>query len=184
MVHFKKNIFRSLEISAIQFYSSLQENQDKLKIDMQSAEGLYLHQFRNECFIVTVDRINSDPSSNSFMECLQTNLPHWTPSKSYKFVYTTIDEVSSANKQDIDQHLLKLQTELKIRQPQYPTEVVIAGDQQPFAIMWSLNKIHPNRFDWMNVVHGDWHLMNLLSQVIWTMAWDGGLKHLTFLCGY
>ena len=180
----KKNIFRSLEISAIQFYSSLQENQDMLKIDMQSAVGLYLSQFRNECFIVTVDRINSDPSSNSFMECLQTNLPHWTPTKSDKFVYTTIDEASSANKHDIDQYLLKLKTELKIGQPQYPTEVVIAGDQQTFAIMWSLKKIHPNRFDWMHVLHGDWHLMNLLSQVIRTMAWDGGLKHLTFLCGY
>lgn len=36
----------------------------------------------------------------------------------------------------------------------------------------------------MHVIHVDWHLINLLSQVIRSTVWDGGLKQLASQCGY
>lgn len=61
----QKSIFRSFEISAVQFYNSLDKDEYMFKLDMQSVEGMYLNQFRNQCFLATVHRMNSDPSSKS-----------------------------------------------------------------------------------------------------------------------
>lgn len=111
---------------------------------MRSGEGMYLQLFQAECFVATVNRMNSDPLScpNSFMETIQKNLPHWTQSKPDQIVYTKVVEASLASKCDIEKYLVKLEEELKIGQPNFPKQVVIAGDQQTFVIMWNLKKTY------------------------------------------
>ena len=182
----KSAIFRHMEKEASTYYHTMHTGEDTFVLNMNSAEGRYLDQFRYECFATAVERMEASSLTfpNTFMESVQKHMKHWTPPKPDSIVYTTIDEASSASKQDIQLYLVKLKDELKIGQPGFPTKVVIAGDQQTFSIMWNLKKAYPNRFEWITVLHGDWHLMNLLSQVLRTLLWDGGLKQFAFQCGY
>ena len=64
-------------------------------------ENMYLHHFKNACFVTAVERLGSASIGlpNTFMESEQRYMPHWTPSQQDNIVYTTIEE---ASKQDIE----------------------------------------------------------------------------------
>lgn len=37
---------------------------------------------------------------------------------------------------------------------------------------------------WTHVLHGDWHLLQLIAEMLRDILWDGGLKQLSYDCGH
>ena len=83
--------------------------------------------------------------------------------------YTTIDEALSGSIVDIEAYLVKLKHDLHIGKEGYPNQVTIAGDQQTNALMKDLQRQHPLHYSWFVVLHGDWHLLKLTSEIIKTL---------------
>ena len=111
-------------------------------------------------------------------------MPHWTPSKKDNVVYATIDEAMSGSKADVEAYLAKVKKDLHIGQPGYPKKVTIAGDQQTYALMMELQGQYPEHYEWMVVLHGDWHTLQLLADMIKDILWDGGFKQMCYECGH
>lgn len=88
------------------------------------------------------------------MESLRKYLPHWTPSPD-NVVYTTTKGALSGSISDVETYLTQLKQDLKIGQPGYPSSVVVAGDQQTYALMKKLHSKYPQHFQWMIIIPGD-----------------------------
>ncbi len=70
-------------MEAITYYQSRQTGEDMFVLNMHSAEGRYLEQFRYECFATAVKRMEASSLTfpYTFMESVQNNMTHWTPTK-------------------------------------------------------------------------------------------------------
>ena len=99
-------------------------------------------------------------------------------------MYATIDEALSGSAVDIEACFLKLKRDLHIGKEGYPPQVTFAGDQQTYALMKNLQWQHPDHYSWFIVLHGNWHMMKLLSEIIRDVLWDGGLRQLLYECGH
>lgn len=69
-------------------------------------------------------------------------MPHWTPPTKDNIVYATIDEALSGN---IEAYLIKLKKELHIGEG-YPSQVIIAGDQQTYSLMKDLQRKYTDHY--------------------------------------
>lgn len=56
--------------------------------------------------------------------------------------------------------------------------MVVAGDQQTYAIMKNLKKKYPGTYACIHPYPGDWHLLKLSSETFRDMLRDGGLQDL------
>ncbi len=146
----------------------------------------YLLMLQDASFCSTVKRLAGTPIpfSESLLECFQKKMPRWTPTSPSNIVFATVEEGNSSTESDIHKYLLSVKEDLKIGQAGYPTNVVIAGDQQTFALMKNLRIKYPQIFDWIYIMHGDWHLLKLTSELLRDLLWDGGLKEFCHRCGY
>ena len=113
---------------------------------------------------------------------LRKYMPHFTPAKSDTIVYASVEEGHSANKDDISQYLKKLKLDIKVGDPNFPSCVILCGDQQTYSIVVQLKMSQPNMYNWFYPFPGDWHTMKLCSEVIRDMLWDGGLKQFCNAC--
>ena len=111
-------------------------------------------------------------------------MPHWTPPCKDNIVYATVDEALSGSMVDTEAYLIKLKRDLHIGEEGYPTQVTLAGDQQTYALMKDIQRKHPDHYSWMVVLHGDWHMLQLTSEVLRDILSDGGLKQLAYECGH
>ena len=114
-----------------------------------------------------VTRLSLSPTAHgkTFIEALQGYMPHWTPPTKDNIVYATIDEALSGNIADIEAYLIKLKKELHIGEQGHPSKVIIAGDQQTYALMKDIQKKYPDHYLWMVTLHGDWHNLCYSSQL-------------------
>ena len=103
-------------------------------------------------------------------------MPHWTPNNKDNVVYATIEEASSSSLTDIESYLAKVKQDLKIGATGATVKVPIAGDQQTYALMKKLQKKNPDHYSWMVILHGDWHMLQLLGELIRDILWDGGVQ--------
>ena len=62
--------------------------------------------------------------------------------------------------------------------------MIIAGDQQTFSLMKTLQITYPSHFNWLIIIPGDWHLLKLASEMLRDLLWDGGLKQFVYNCGH
>lgn len=149
-------------------------------------ESYYFQHFLAACHNCALKRLPISPIQqvHTFMEEVQSLMPHWIPCKPDNLVYATITEALSGEKADIESYLAKVKIDLCIGQPGYPSKITIAGDQQTYPLMKALQKQHPDHYSWLVVLHGDWHTLQLLAEMIRDMLWDGGLKQLSYECGY
>ena len=122
--------------------------------------------------------------TSSFLEAVQSLMPHWTPNNKDNVVYGTIEEASSSSLTDIESYLAKVKQDLKIGATGATVKVPIAGDQQTYALMKKLQKKNPDHYSWMVILHGDWHMLQLLAELIRDILWDGGFKQMCSQCGY
>lgn len=60
-------------------------------------------------------------------------------------------------------------------------DILLAGDQQTYALVKDLQRRYPDRYTRMVVLHGDWQTPQLLAEDI---IWDGGFKQICYECGY
>ena len=150
------------------------------------AKDYFYHVFSNACFVSTYNRISCTPlqAQDTFINSLHRMLPHWTPAKSDRIVYTTVEEAQSATVADVEGYLTKLKNDLQIGQDGFPEHVILAGDQQTYSIIKKLQVRHPHRHSWFTAMPGDWHLLKLASEVLRDQLSDGGLKELADKCGY
>ncbi len=155
-------------------------------VDSKGERDPYLDLFVSACFVSAIGRLHTSPveCQSTFMESLRDYLPHWTPSSPDNVVYTTIQEALSGSISDIETYLMKLKQDLKIGHPGYPTYVVIAGDQQTYALMKKLHSKYPQLFKWIIITPGDWHLLKLTSELLRDLMWDGGFRQLCYECGH
>ena len=49
--------------------------------------------------------------------------------------------------------------------------------------MKDLQRQYPDHYSWIVILHGDWHTLQLLAEIIRDILWDGGLKQLAHDCG-
>lgn len=100
-------------------------------------KSYYLQYLLAVCYACTVQRLSLPPTdcSHTFLKAIQKLMPHWTPSQSDDVVYATIEEALSGSIVDVESYLSKVKRDLHIGQPGYPDRIVIAGDQQTFALM-------------------------------------------------
>ena len=98
-----------------------------------------------------VNRLPQSPvqHSKTFIESLQKLMPHWTPKERDNIVYATIVEAMSSSIGDIKTYLLKLKKDLHINESGYLSKVVMAGDQQTYALMKDLQRQYPDRYSWI-----------------------------------
>ena len=146
----------------------------------------YYELFLQVCFTCVVNRLSLTPTAHSktFIESIQGYMPHWTPPTKDNIVYATIDEALSGNIVDIEAYLIKLKKDLHIGEEGYPSQVILAGDQQTYVLMKDIQKKYPNHYSWMAVLHGDWHMLQLTAEILRDVLWDGGLKQLSNECGH
>ena len=156
------------------------------KTGLGTPQNYYLEQFVQVCYLCTVNRLTLPPveHNKTFMETVQPYMPHWTPPCKDKVVYATVAEALSSSMVDVESYLIKLKKDLHIGEAGFPTKVLIAGDQQVYALLKDLQRKHPVHYSWMECVHGDWHTLQLVAEIIRDMLWDGGLKQLSFECGH
>ena len=146
----------------------------------------YYDLFLHVCLTCVVNRLSLTPTAHSktFIESIQGYMPHWTPPTKDNIVYATIDEALSGYIVDIEAYLIKLKKDLHIGEEGYPSQVILAGDQQTYALMKDIQKKYPNHYSWMAVLHGDWHMLQLTAEILRDVLWDGGLKQLSNECGH
>ena len=152
----------------------------------ESCEKYYLDLFMAVTYKAVANRLSLSPNEHksTLVETINTFMTHWTPSQKDKIVYATIDEALSGSAVDIEAYLLKLKRDLHIGEEGYPTQVTVAGDQQTYALMKDIQRQHPDHYSWFIVLHGDWHMIKLLSEIIRDVLWDGGLRQLSYECGH
>ena len=150
-----------------------------------TTENYYYEHFIQACYFCVLSRLPQTPieHSQTFIESIQKLMPHWTPKRRDNIVYATIVEAMSSNITDIETYLLQVKKDLRIKESGYPTKVVMAGDQQTYALMKELQRQYPDHYSWIIILHGDWHTLQLLAEIIRDMLWDGGLKQLAHECG-
>lgn len=146
----------------------------------------YLQYFLAVCHVCTANRLSLLPidHTTTFLEALQGFMPHWTPCRKDNVVYATIKEAQSGTIGDVEEYLYDVKRDLHIGEPGYPEKITMAGDQQTYAIMKQLQKQHPDHYKWMIVLHGDWHTLQLLAEMLRDILWDGGFKQMCHECGY
>ena len=159
---------------------------EDFKTSHETCDNSYLDLFMAVTYKAVANRLPLSPTDHksTLIETINTFMPHWTPSHKDKIVYVTIDEALSGSAVDIEAYLLKLKRDLHIGEEGYPTKVTIAGDQQTYALMKDLKRQYPDHYSWFIVLHGDWHMMKLLSEIIRDILWDGGLRQLSYECGH
>ena len=145
----------------------------------------YYQHFLAVCHACTVRRLPLPPTqyTTTFLEDVQRLMPHWTPSRKDNVVYATIEEAMSGSMSDVQSYLIRVKEELNIGKPGYPQKVTMAGDQQTYALMKELQRQSPD-FNWMTVLHGDWHTLQLLAEMLRDILWDGGFKEMCYECGH
>ena len=106
--------------------------------EAESNDNYYFDLFLNVCYTSVAKRMPLSPTDHkhSFIETINTFMPHWTPAHKDNVVYATIDETLSSSIMDIEAYLLKLKRELHIGEQGYPSQVTIAGDQQTYALIY------------------------------------------------
>ena len=141
--------------------------------------------FSQVCYTCIVTRLSLPPTAHSktFIEALQGYMPHWTPPTKDNVVYATIDEALSGRIADVEAYLIKLKKDIGIGE-EYTGKVIMAGDQQTYALMKDIQKKYPDHYSWMVVLHGDWHMLQLTAEILRDVLWDGGLKQLSHECGH
>ena len=161
-------------------------SQSDLFFDETSETDHYILLFNQTVYNSTTQRLACTPQScqESLIASFQKTMPHWTSKCADNVVFTTVDEAQSGTDTDVESYLLKLKHDLKITEQGYPSQVLLAGDQQTYAILKKIKKRYPERFNWFIAVHGDWHLMKLTAELLQDLLWDGGLKQFTERCGY
>ena len=80
----------------------------------------------------------------TFVEALQGYRPHCTPPTKDNIVYTSIDEALSGNVADIEGYLTNLKKDIHIGEEGYPSQAVLAGDQQTYALMKDIQRKYPS----------------------------------------
>ena len=65
-------------------------------------------------------------------------------------------------------------SDLHINESGYHKQVVIAADQQTYALMKDLQRQYPDHYSWLTILHGDWHTLQLLAEIIRDILSDGG----------
>ena len=115
---------------------------------------------------------------STLIKDLRGHLPHWTPPKGDKIVYSTVDEGGSANIMDVGKYLDKLKGDLHIGEDGYPQKFLLTGDQQTYKLTKDLQANFPLKYNWFYPVSGDWHLLKLTSELIKSIIWDGGFKEM------
>ena len=115
-----------------------------------------------------MQRLSRAPTecSTTFLEAVQSLMPHWTPTQGDNVVYATIEEALSGSIGNIESYLCKIKRDLHIGQPGSLGRVVIACDQLTYALMKKLNRQYSDHYKLMIVLHGDWHTLQLLAEVI------------------
>lgn len=130
-------------------------------------------------------RLACKPSDceNSLLDEMRVQMPSWTPDVGDKICYATVREAHASSRDEIATYLGDLKQDLCIGAEGFQSWVVLAGDQQLFAIIRNLKTKHPSCFDWAYPVPGDWHFMKTLAEVLKAVLWDGGLCQLAAKCG-
>ena len=148
-------------------------------------ENYYYEYFIQACYLSVLNRLPQSPiqHTQTFIESVQNLMPHWTPKERDNIVYATIVEAMSSSITDIETYLLQVKRDLHISESGYPAKVVMAGDQQTYALMKDLQRQYPDHYSWIIILHGDWHTLQLLAEIIRDTLWDGGLKQLAHECG-
>ena len=82
-------------------------------------------------------------------------MPHYTPHTRDAVVYVTIEEAQAATLSDVDGYLIRMKRELCIGQEGFPSKVIIAGDQQTFSLMKTLQIKYPSHFNWLIIIPWD-----------------------------
>ena len=165
--------------------SSIEKNDFAIQNNIN--ESYFYQHFLAVCHTCTVKGLSLKPTehTSSFLEAVQSLMPHWTPNNKDNVVYATIEEASSSSLTDIESYLAKLKQDLKIGATGATVKVPIAGDQQTYyAFMKKLQKKNPDHYSWMIILHGDWHMLQLLAELIRDILWDGGFKQMCSQCGY
>ena len=142
--------------------------------------------FLSVCYECTANRAPLLPTlhSSTFLQAVQNLMPSWAPPGRDNIVYATIEEASSSSITDIAAYLAKVKHDLNIGQPGFPAKVPLAGDQQTYALMKKLQSQHPDQYSWVVVLHGDWHMLQLLAEILRDILWDGGFRQMCAQCGY
>ena len=151
-----------------------------------TSESYYYQHFLAVCYACTMKRLTLPPTEQpcTLLQAIQGLMPNWTPSSKDNVVYGPVEEASSGSMSDIQAYLEKVKQDLQIGQSGNPVKIPVAGDQQTYALMKKLQKQHPEHYSWLLVLHGDWHMLQLLAEVIRDILWDGGFKQMCSQCGY
>jgi hypothetical protein len=152
----------------------------------QGVEDKALSEFLKALQDKGVDRQNQSPLhlKSSLLQDVQQVLPHWTPTCSDTIAYATVDIAESAKVEEVAAYLQKLKQDLHIGEEGFPEQVVVAGDQQTYALMKNLKIKYPRTFSWLIAMPGDWHLLKCAAETLRDMLWEGGLQHCAKSCKY
>ena len=185
----KGMVFKSMATSVQPHIKPLERSSvdiDNFMVKSGGHESYYYQHFLGVCYVVTLRGLSLPPTEHkcTFLKAIQSMMPHWTPQSKDNVVYATIEEASSGSLTDVQAYLSKVKEDLKISQSGSPMKIPVAGDQQTYALMKKLQKEHPDHYSWMVVLHGDWHMLQLLAEVLRDILWDGGLKQICSKCGY
>eukprot|EP00951_Prasinocladus_malaysianus_P003328 scaffold23627_cov18-Prasinocladus_malaysianus.AAC.1 len=93
-----------------------------------------------------------------------------------------IAECNSANLGEVSDYLVDLRLKMKIGEDGGPPQLVLAGDQQTYALMVDAKRGSPDKFRWLIPYIGDWHLAFNASQTIAEMIWEGGMQDVAVAC--
>ena len=101
-------------------------------------------------------------------------MPHFTPSKPDTVVFATVKVAMSSSVNDVADYLHDLKTDLHIGQDGYPTNVILCGDQQTYALVKNLKRKYPDSYSWIHTLCGDWHLIKCAGETIkrYFMGWE------------
>jgi hypothetical protein len=80
------------------------------------------------------------------IEDLEDHMPNFTPSCKDNIVYGTVSAAKSSSVNDIANYLHSLKKDFHIGEAGYPQQVLLAGDQQTYAIVKNLMLKYPETF--------------------------------------
>ena len=120
-------------------------------ITFESNVDMHYLMFSQSCLATTVKRLETAPldCSETFIQSLCNFMPHYTPHTRDAVVYVTIEEAQAATLGDVEGYLIRMKRELCIGQEGFPSKVIIAGDQQTFSLMKTLQIKYPSHFNWL-----------------------------------
>ena len=126
----------------------------------------------------------ADTQKTKLIEDLEQKMPDYTPDIKDTIVYATVKEAKSSSISDIADYLHDVKKDLHIGEENYPTKVLVCGDQQTYSLLKNLMRKYPDTFNWIIPMIGDWHFIKLASEVIKSILWDGGFHQLGIDCGH